>query len=309
MDVKALYKRFRAWQKEPFKYDRLDGKVLQCANCGTSFEGKYCPVCGQSAGVGKVDWKSVDKDVKSILKVDDAENFFPFLIQLFGRTGYLISDYISGRRKVCSSPVGRLCLIAIAAMLVQSKTVNSASEEISFLGSTFSFLEKNLQWLSANLSWAILIQTALQIIPTWMLFRFAPKHTKHTIPEGIYIQVFMSSLVIVFVLLRCLAGDWILVFIPIFYIIAYRALFGYGVWGTIWRTLLSIGIVFYFFGVAIAAVKCLQGDLILVNSVWGSLVIIAALLAAGVGILFLGYRIGKRTACSKTEAYDRSRSV
>lgn len=217
MDVKALYRRFRAWQKEPLKYDRLDGKVRQCANCGTSFEGKYCPVCGQSAGVGKVDWKSVDKDVKSILKVDDASNFFPFLIQLFGRTGYLIS--------------------------------------------------------------------------------------------GIYIQVFMSSLVLIFVLLRCLAGDWILIFIPIFYIIAYRSLFGYGVWGTIWRTLLSIGIVFYFFGVAITAVKCLQGNLILVNSVWGSLAIIAALLAAGVGILFLGYHIGKRTTCSKTDTYDRSRSI
>ena len=294
MDIKALYKRFRAWQKEPFKYDKLDGKTCQCANCGTSFEGKYCPVCGQSAGIGKVDWKSVDKDVKSILKVKDAGAIFPFLLQLFGRTGYMISDYISGRRRVCSSPVSRLCLIAMAAMLVQSKTNNTASTEIAFLGSTFAFLEKSLQWLSANLSWAILIQTALQIIPTWMLFRHAPKHTKHTLPEGIYIQVFMSSLVLIFVLLRCLVGDWILIFIPIFYFIAYRELFGYGVWGTIWRTILSIGIVFYFIGVAIAAIKCLQGDLTLANSVWGSLAIIVALLAAGVGILLFGQWVGKK---------------
>ena len=295
MDIKGLSQRFRAWQKEPFKFKAPDGVTHQCANCGTSFEGAYCPVCGQKAGVGPVDWKSVDKDLKSLLKIKDPGSLVPFILQLFGRTGYMISDYIKGRRKVCDSPVGKLCLIAVAAVLVQSLTGRSVAEETVSAGGFFGFMEKGLQWLSSNLSWAILIQTALLVVPTWMLFRHAPNHPKHTLPEGIYVQVFMSSLILFFVMLRWLLGDWILIFIPIFYFIAYYRLFGYGVWGTIWRTILSIGFVFYLFGVLMWAVK---GDYSSTHSTAGTIAVVIALIAAGAGVLLLGKWIDKKTSKS-----------
>ena len=298
MDLKALYQRFRAWQKEPFKYKKPEGEAHLCANCGTTFEGAYCPVCGQKASDGPVTWKSVDKDLKSLLKIKDPGALIPFILQLFGRTGYMIGDYIQGRRKVCDSPVGKLCIIAMAALLVQGLTGKSVSEDPITIGGMFGFLEKGLQWLSNNLSWAILIQTALLVIPTWMLFRHAPKHPKHSLPEGIYIQVFMSSLVLFFVMLRYLLGNWILIFIPVFYFIAYYRLFGYGIWGTLWRTVLSIGFVFYLFGVLMWAGKHLLGDSPLVKSTGWAIVIVAALLLAGVGILFLGKWIDKKTSKS-----------
>lgn len=296
MDLKALYQRFRAWQKDPFKYKKPDGISRRCANCGTTFEGAYCPVCGQKASVGPVDWKSVDKELKSLLKFKDPGGLLPFVFQLFGRTGYMIGDYIQGRRKVCDSPVGKLCVIAAAALVVQEFTGNSAPEDPVTIGGMFGFLEKGLRWLSNNLSWAIIIQTALLVVPTWMLFRHSPRHTGHSLPQGIYIQVFMGCLVLFVVMLRYLLGNWVLIFIPLFYFFAYYRLFGYGIWGTLWRTVLSIGSVFYLFGVLMWAGKYLLGDTPLVQSSGWAVAIVAALLLAGVGLLFLGSWIDKRTA-------------
>ena len=108
----------------------------------------------------------------------------------------------------------------------------------------------------------------------------------------------MSSLVLFFVMLRYLLGNWILIFIPVFYFIAYYRLFGYGIWGTLWRTVLSIGFVFYLFGVLMWAGKNLLGDSPLVKSTGWAIVIVAALLLAGVGILFLGKWIDKKTSKS-----------
>ena len=47
--------------------------------------------------------------------------------------------------------------------------------------------------------------------------------------------------------------------IPLFYYMTYRQLFGYGVWGTLWRNALSLGIIMYFFG-AIMMVRLSEQD-------------------------------------------------
>lgn len=61
MSLKDLYRRFRAWQVEPFRYEDAVERHT-CANCGQSYEGDYCPVCGQKNDVGRVSWKSVGQE-------------------------------------------------------------------------------------------------------------------------------------------------------------------------------------------------------------------------------------------------------
>lgn len=73
------------------------------------------------------------------------------------------------------------------------------------------------------------------IIPTWLLFHFSPRHPCHTLPEGFFIQVFMGILMLIVDYLTFPLGDWISIAIPIYYYIAYQQLFGYSIWGTIWR--------------------------------------------------------------------------
>lgn len=34
----------------------------------------------------------------------------------------------------------------------------------------------------------------IENLPEWSLFRYAPRHSYHTLPEGFFIQVFMATL-------------------------------------------------------------------------------------------------------------------
>ena len=300
MALKDIYERFRAWQKKPFTYKK-DREQHVCANCGNTFTGRYCPSCGQKSTEGRVCWKSVWEDLKTLLKINDPVGTVSYFTQLFGRTGYMIDDYISGRKQVIASPVKKLLLFAVFAALVQGKTGRKMEYQPIAEGSKMEFMNNAFVWLSSNLSWAIIFQTALIVFPTWLLFRHAPKHTKHTLPEGIYIQICMCSLVLIFVMLRSLVGDWVLMFIPVFYCIAYGQIFGYGVWGTIWRTFLSLGIIFYFFAVIMMTVKDIQlSDL---ASQYPKLVLalqFVFFILLGFGVLTLGWWIGKKGEKKRT---------
>ena len=45
MRLKELYRRFRAWQEEPFHYENAEEQHT-CVNCGQAYEGDFCPICG-----------------------------------------------------------------------------------------------------------------------------------------------------------------------------------------------------------------------------------------------------------------------
>lgn len=51
------YKRFEEWEKQPHQVAPLSED--ECATCGTSYEGNYCPRCGQSAKIGRYSFKNL----------------------------------------------------------------------------------------------------------------------------------------------------------------------------------------------------------------------------------------------------------
>ena len=111
MTFKEIFRRFRAWQIEPFQYeDTVEQHV--CVNCGHSYEGDFCPVCGQKNDEGRVSWKSVGQELIKIWGME-SRSLLSSVLQLLGRPGYLIGDYISGRRQVCYSPVSMLFVMAV----------------------------------------------------------------------------------------------------------------------------------------------------------------------------------------------------
>ena len=73
------------------------GQVVQCANCGRSFSGRFCPDCGQ-------DLEDIRRPFAEIAR-DFLGDFFAFdarlwrtLVPLFTRPGSLTVDYVEGRR-------------------------------------------------------------------------------------------------------------------------------------------------------------------------------------------------------------------
>jgi hypothetical protein len=69
-----------------------------------------------------------------------------------------------------------------------------------------------------------------------MVFRFAPGYPRHTLPEGFFLQVFLSTLSLILSFLDYLHLENVEnVIAAIYMIVTYRQLFGYSWWGTLWR--------------------------------------------------------------------------
>lgn len=237
MKLKELRRRFRSWQQEPYHYS-APAEEHRCNNCGHSFKGDFCPVCGQKARIGLVSWKSVWEDFLSVW-VSDSRSAFPSFLQLMGRPGYLIHDYISGKRKVCYSPVSMLFLLAILVALATSLTSGKAEADLEVSGDgsqMIYWVVDAIVWLHNHPAWYFLLCTAFMLIPTRMLFRYAPRHSRHSLPEGIYIQIFMSC---VMAIISVISSFWdaLAVFYIIYYVIAYKQLFGFDLWGSFWRVI------------------------------------------------------------------------
>ena len=105
-----------------------------------------------------------------------------------------------------------------------------------------------IEWLENHEDWGTLAFCSIFILPTWLLFRKAPAYPKHTLPEGFFIQVFQC---IQIVIVSFVVDDLLLLislpFLLIYNYINYKQLFGYGVWGTIWRQVLMLIISFALF--------------------------------------------------------------
>ena len=98
-------------------------------------------------------------------------------------------------------------------------------------------LQLVFQWTEANEGWSTLLTAVMFIFPTWLLFRRSPRHTRHTLPEGFFIQAFLASIFEIATILHEMVPR-VGLLIPIYYFVAYKQLFGYGVWGTTWRVVL-----------------------------------------------------------------------
>ena len=293
MNLKETLGRFRTWQNKPYHNSDEEQEEHRCANCGNVFKGNYCPVCRQDAKDGRITWRWVGKSILDVWGLD-SRSLPNTLLQLFIRPGRLIGAYLDGQHQICYKPFNMLFILAIFYVVVQQ-----------LLGWNYAFTPEDkggkvvqtvFEWISEHPAWNAMLISVAMIIPTWLFFRFAPRHTRHTLPEGIFIQLFMNILILVttflsdfFILLSLL--------IPVYYYIAYRQLFGYRPWGTIWRILLCFVVWGFFFLFFINLLNIVTTHPEKLPRVAIGLLLYLVALA---GILAFGYFVSKKTAQSKT---------
>lgn len=250
--IRKFYERFKRWQQSPRDYEFASGETQHCQNCEHDFTGNYCPYCSQKAGEGPINWRSVRQSFMDIWGLG-SRSMPRSIWHLLLRPGYLISDYIDGKRQVSFPPVKMLFFVAVIVVLFVFYLIPF------LLGSTFdvyggSFTDGINNWIQAHFAWTYFGMAILGILPTWILFRHAPRHTRHTLPQGFFIQIFLCvlNLVVSFIILLPLLlinytvylyVAWaILIF---YYVITYKQLFGYSILGTLWRVLIVLGFVVF----------------------------------------------------------------
>lgn len=233
--IAALWQAFRAWQEHPISY-RMDDSEHVCNNCGHTFRGNYCPVCSQSARHGRISWLAIWQGIGQLWGIESRSAVYT-LWQLFLRPGYLVRDYICGKRQVSYPPV-KLLFILAAVITLARYFFPMPAPELSQSG--FKYLDWAFYWLDSHQNIAELLLGCMNILPTWLLFRKAPNYPNHTIPEGFYLQVYLAILSYIFYSVFVEQNRIATTLILCYYFMAYKQLFGYGFWGTLWRLTLCL---------------------------------------------------------------------
>ena len=227
------YPRFCRWQQAAPRYvNRHAGEVRHCHNCGTAFSGNFCPLCGQRAEVGRVGWNSIRENITLLWGLDSRSLTYT-LVQLLGRPGYLVRDYISGHRQVSFPPVKMLVIVSLFMVVFES--VFHLENDVIDLNFKNKEIIEVVKWMNAQKSWTTLLIQSILILPTWLVFRYAPGYPRHTLPEGFFLQIFLSSQALILGFFGYWSRATEIVICLIFMYITYRQLFGYGWWGTLWR--------------------------------------------------------------------------
>ena len=292
--LRNYYHRFCRWQQAvPHYANRHDGEVQHCYNCDNDFSGNFCPTCGQRAEVGRVGWKSI-KDNIAILWGMDSRSLGYTLLQLLGRPGYLVRNYISGRRQVSFPPVKMLVIVCLFVVVVES--VFHVNNDVVGLKFDVQELDAFVGWINSQKSWATLFLQSFYILPTWLVFRYAPGYPLHTLPEGFFLQVFLSVLSL---LTTLFIGYWNedldLALWIIYMYITYRQLFDYGWWGTLWRLAVIIILVLMTMLVVVLTIAYVYEDNDIYDTLLSILIIFVPTVLLAAVILYVTHRINMRT--------------
>ena len=257
----TVKERFRRWQRQPAGYNTESRETHLCNNCGREYCGNYCPTCGQKWDTGPVSWSNLRQQWMAQWGLGTRS--LPLTImQLFLRPGYLIGEYISGKQRNCFPPFSMLVLVAVAVSMIGKGLGLEyvGDSEITQVNPTPIGNFRN--WLGANMDYGPLFFFLLMIGPTYIIFRYAPRHTRHTLPQGFFIQVFNATQFILLLLMMGLVCRLLgltgtaqnianamlfLLLVPSFLFLSYKQLFGYSVWGTIWRSVCCYVIMLYLF--------------------------------------------------------------
>ena len=236
--LKRGFERFRRWVRRTPTFRPASEDEYLCQCCGHRYHGNYCPRCSQKAGLGRIPWRSVLNGVMDVWGLGSRS--MPLSVwQLLYRPGYFIGDYISGKRQLSFPPVKMLFIIAFIYANIYfwffPEVLKLPLEEQGAVGYKL--------WIREHYSLAMLAMSVLAIIPTWVIFRHSPRNSHHTIPEGFFIQVLFQTLTIVLSLLTIPLDFTQSIFSTVvydllilaYYFVGYKQLFGYGIWGTLWR--------------------------------------------------------------------------
>jgi len=96
-------------------------ETTHCLNCGTDFEGKFCPECGQSAETGRFTMKFIWENLLAAFISKDGGIWYT-LKNLFSRPGAMIVEILNGKRRRYFSPFPMLIAVLTVYILLASIT-------------------------------------------------------------------------------------------------------------------------------------------------------------------------------------------
>ena len=118
-DKRAVWLRaFHIWQRRPHEVAPLKEETRTCSSCGTTFQGNYCPRCGQSASIGRFSFKKAALLFLDVWGMGN-RSMFRSIRDLMFRPGYMIRDYLQGMQSAYFPPFKMFFLLAALSLVVE----------------------------------------------------------------------------------------------------------------------------------------------------------------------------------------------
>ncbi len=142
---------------------------ISCINCNNRYSGNYCPNCGQSSHEGKINAHYFLHDIPhSIFHID--KGFFYTLKSLFTRPGYMIEEYLQGKRVKHFRPFAYVVIMsAICTFII--KGIEWATVKIFLNNNPGATAPVNDNFFANYFSIFIFIMIPFASLITWLPFR------------------------------------------------------------------------------------------------------------------------------------------
>ena len=273
--------------------------TTQCLNCGTEFQGHFCPECGQSAETGPFTMKFIYENLIAAFTSKDGGIWFT-IKNLFTRPGEMIVEILKGKRKRYFSPFPMLFFALTVYILLF--TITGSHGDIQAMEKEYLETEETIDSeLEGATKTAVMGVNEFQrlvgqgfkfynnhyttvFMLTLPLFLFATrawygKANRKRYFRAEYLVAIAYSMVMV-VLYRCIASivylfsgsaaDTMGNLIPFVIVAAFTACFrkmlGFGIGKTVWRSLLAVGLYYLFLGAIIVIIGvCLLAYIVLIR--------------------------------------------
>lgn len=254
MDIKKQWHRFRVWQQKSAESKPIQPQAVTCKNCDTTYQGNFCPKCGQSSVVSRFTWHSLFAGAMDVWGLGG--HSMPRNVRhLMFRPGYLITDYLNGKRQPYFPPFKMLFLmVALLALLKHYAGFDVNFDEEAALASG---VDKTVVGIVDFVVEHRIVVTLSVIMLMALIVRWffgADKRTKNfNLCECIFAQVWIMNMLLIFSvlfnLLKIFTGTYIEniegVFLFFMMCVSYRQLFGLGWWSTVWRTVVMLLLTFF----------------------------------------------------------------
>ncbi|RXG13244.1 DUF3667 domain-containing protein [Leeuwenhoekiella aestuarii] len=144
--------------------------MTQCKNCHHEFKGNFCPVCGQHSQIQRIKLQYIFKDLSlGLFNVDSG--FWYTIRALYWRPGYVVKDYLAGKRVKYFMPVSMLIVLAtIYSFLYHSLDIDVfqlPEKEPEFSESLYEFSTR----LDGNYVYFTLAILPIMSFSSWLFFK------------------------------------------------------------------------------------------------------------------------------------------
>jgi hypothetical protein len=127
--IKRFWRKYMVFVEHGAFTAPMTSDWAECRYCGHTFQGNYCPRCGQNRNIGTKKPTMLRTFREAYPQLSN--NYLRTLIQLVLRPGYMMRDYFRGHRVIYQSPLNALLLTmsVIALCIGVYHQVNKTEEK------------------------------------------------------------------------------------------------------------------------------------------------------------------------------------